>query len=411
LTKTLLQQKQPSITGINISKSIVVVLVLIFLMASCIIDVKIAWISASESSSAELAENSWVPKAPMQVARSCLGVVAVNRKIYAIGGSNESGFLPSLPSSDVSWFLSDRFVGTNEEYDPAKDTWTYKNPMPTPRIVFAITVYQNKIYCIGGKTNNGLTGVNEVYDPETDTWETKTPMPTPRGWLKANVLNERIYLAGGFPNSTLNEVYNPETDSWNTKNPAPAPLIFGFNSAASAVFNNRIYFIGGVSQDYHYNLNQIYDAETDEWSSGASPPSSVSGGVAVATTGFLAPEQIYVLGCSSYLRQGESQTFVRVYDPENDSWTFGTDVLTKRNSFGAAIVNDTLYTIGGYTYSWLPGNYAPIAVNEQYIPFGYGTIPQPSIQEPFPTILVAAAAVAVAVAGAGLLVYFRKRNH
>jgi len=117
--------------------------------------------------------------------------------------------------------------------------------MPTPRIAFAIAVYQNKIYCIGGKTDNGLTGVNEVYDSETDTWETKASMPTPRDWLKANVLNGRIYLAGGYPkSSTLNEGYDAETDSWSTKTPAPTPLIFGFNSAASTVFNNSIYFLG-----------------------------------------------------------------------------------------------------------------------------------------------------------------------
>jgi len=34
-----------------------------------------------------------------------------------------------------------------------------------------------------------------------------------------------------------------------------------------------------------------------------------------------------------------------------------------------------------------------------------------SVEEPFPTMLVAVAAVAVAVGSVGVLVYFRKRNH
>jgi len=103
-------------------------------------------------------EDSWATKAPMQQARSGLGVAAVNGKIYAIGGSNASGFAPSIPGSAV---LGNRDIGghlgTNEEYDPETDTWTYKASMPTPRIVFATAVYQNKIYCIGGKTSDGYT--------------------------------------------------------------------------------------------------------------------------------------------------------------------------------------------------------------------------------------------------------------
>jgi len=53
-----------------------------------------------------------------------------------------------------------RPVGTNEEYDPATNRWTYKTPKPTSGGGFGIAVYKNKIYCIGDN-------VNEVYDPVT----------------------------------------------------------------------------------------------------------------------------------------------------------------------------------------------------------------------------------------------------
>jgi N-acetylneuraminic acid mutarotase len=312
-------------------------------------------------------EDSWATKAPMQVARSALGVAAVNGKIYAIGGSNQSGFAPSMPDSTVLGIKHN--VDTNEEYDPATNTWTFKKPMPTPRNNFAIAVYQNKIYCIGGYTENGHTGLNEIYDPATDTWETKTSMPTARGWLMANVVDDKIYLIGGYPNTTLNEVYDPATDTWITKTPSPKPTAFT-GGYASAVFENKIYVIGGLSEDYSYNLNQIYDTETGTWSFGTSPPSSIDGGAAVATTGNLAPKQIYVLGAPSALRQGEERNFVRVYDPETDNWTFGADVPTKRYNFGVAVINDIFYVIGGHTYDF-PGFFAPSAANEQYTPIGY----------------------------------------
>jgi len=312
-------------------------------------------------------EDSWTSKTPMHQARSGLGVAAVNGKIYAIGGTNASGFAPSMPGSSV--LGNEDNVATNEEYDPATNTWTFKTPMPTPRMQFAIAVYQNKIYCIGGYTENGYTGVNEVYDPATDTWETKTSMPTARRGLTANVVGDKIYLVGGTLNGTLNEVYDPATDTWTTKTPSPKDTTFVI--CVSAVFDNKIYVIGGLSEDQSYNLNQIYDTETDTWSYGTSPPSSVGGGAAVATTGELAPKRIYVLGELGGLRQGEEQTFVRVYEPETDSWSFGADAPTSRYNFGVAVINDTFYVIGGHTYNFLPGNFAPSATNEQYTPIGY----------------------------------------
>jgi hypothetical protein len=136
-------------------KSIALLIVLVFLTASCIVVAKPAL------SSTDIVEDSWVSKTPMQVARDGLGVAVVNGKIYAIGGFTESGV-----------------VGTNEEYDPETDTWTFKKPMPTPRQLFAVAVYQNKIYCLGGTTDDSYySNVIDVYDPATDTWVTKPKMP------------------------------------------------------------------------------------------------------------------------------------------------------------------------------------------------------------------------------------------
>ena len=72
------------------------------------------------------------------------GVAVVNGKIYAIGGL-------LLKYRDKTTIQSVD-VATNEEYDPATNTWSYKALMPTQRDSFAIAVYQNKIYCIGGST-------------------------------------------------------------------------------------------------------------------------------------------------------------------------------------------------------------------------------------------------------------------
>jgi hypothetical protein len=224
-------------------------------------------------------------------------------------------------------------------------------------------------------------------------------------------------LIGGYaPNNssirlTLNEVYDPATDSWATK----TPMLNATYGCVSAVVDNKIYFISGLARV------QVYDTKTDTWSLRAPPPSSVYHGAAVATTGVLAPKKLYALGNSGHQRIGEPECFVRVYNSENDSWTFGTDIPTIRSDFGVVVVEDRLYVIGGYAHFYpdlLSRSTGPTVtlytINEQYTPFGYGTSDSSSkncVTEPFPTELaIAASGASLVAAGVGLLFLFRRRR-
>ena len=355
------------------SKKVVLLFALVFLSSTLIM--------AESVSAVDL--GSWTTRASMQEARSELGVVVANGKIYAVGGSTKQGEEP----------YTGGIVGTNEEYDPATNTWVFKTPMPTPRIDFGIAVYNNKIYCVGGKDGESITNVNEVYYPATDTWETKEPMPTPRYGMRANVVNGKIYLVGGddpdvsidWGASTHNEVYDPETDSWSTKTPVPHPT----TRYASAVFDDKIYVIGGYigrgsardgAEGLHFDLNQVYDTETDSWSYGA-PLTEGYGSVAGAvTTGLNAPMRIYVIGEMRLNFGDDTDYFVRVYDPVGDNWVSGANIPTDRANFGVAVLDDMLYVIGGGT-AYLNGfnigdpiTLKKYATNERYTPIGYGTV-------------------------------------
>ena len=309
----------------------------------------------------------------MQKARSYLGVVAVNGKIYAIGGSTATGSYPYAGGVE----------GLNEEYDPSSNTWSYKTPMPTPMSEFGIAVYSNKIYCMEDN-------VNQVYDPATDTWENRTHMPTPRHRLGANVVDGRIYLIGGYDRSlpyggdatAINEVYDPETDTWSKK----APMLAEKCDYASAVVGDKIYIIGGGSLSQPLTtVTQIYDTKTDSWSYGAAFPYEylsfrfLEGEKAAVTSGVDAPERIYIFA-ELYETGEEPEYSVQIYNPENDSWTVGADIPTDRIHFGVAVLDDLFYVIGGGTaYSPIPFDPNPptltkYATNECYIPFGYGTI-------------------------------------
>jgi N-acetylneuraminic acid mutarotase len=329
----------------------------------------------------EITEDSWTTMVSMPTARVGLGVAVVDGKIYAIGGHT-----------------GNERTAANEVYDPASDTWSTKEQMPTPRIGFAIAAYGKMIYCIGGNVGEA-TAISECYDTATDSWTTKTSMPAPMIGMSANVVNGKIFVIGG--NSTF--AYDPETDSWTERTPAPTD-VWGH---ASAVVDNKIYVIGGTVS----NLNQIYDPKTDKWSNGTNPTESLYYAVGAATTGLYAPKRVYVLGGGYYVVGSPDWHFPGslnlIYDPASGNWSSGSNMLTAKNGFGAAVVEDVLYVIGGAVVNGGDG-YA-LNATERYVPVGYNTV-QSANSKPFPTMLIVGAVVVVTVVGLGLLFYFKKRK-
>jgi N-acetylneuraminic acid mutarotase len=331
--------------------------------------------------SAEIAEDTWDTKAPMNEARSDMRIASVNGKIYAIGGS------ASHSSQDTA-----KTLATNEEYNPQTDTWTLKKPMPTVRYFFEVAVYQDKIYCIGGKTPNGtLTGINEMYDTSTDTWETKTAMPTIRLSFRANTLDNKIYVVGGYDAYTgfdvntvsTNEVYDPSTDTWTTKALSPIAT----RAYASAVCNDKLYLFGGLTNELKDigNITQIYNPQTDSWSFGASSLEITTCYKAVTTTGIHAPQKIYTF--DTKLSSHNRSVTEMIYDPATNTWSIGTPMPNWRYNFDVCNVDDIIYVIGGCNTTF-PDPYSSnciitqFALNEQYFPGGYTIAELPTVTPP-----------------------------
>jgi hypothetical protein len=358
----------------KMSKPLALALVLVFLTISSII-VVLPVSGATET------ENTWVAKAPMQQARWGLGVIAVDGKIYAIGGTTSTGFISSV-------------LSTNEQYDPTTNTWVYKASMPTARVYFAIAAYENKIYCLGGITGMGIselimpgmytdndTDAVEVYDTLTDTWTVKAHMPKGGGMhMSAQEVNGLIYV---FDSQNYVYVYNPINDSWNEKDRMSIPPY-------TTVIEGKIIATGthGVRPNSTYyspahEVQQVatYDPMTNNLTQGSDASIGVDAGNVGATSGIYAPQRVYVMGVKS--STSPSIPVNQAYDPITNTWTEGTPMPTLRTSFGVAAVNDNLYAIGGlvisYTYD-STGKYiqssqaTPTKINEQYIPIGYGTL-------------------------------------
>ncbi len=261
-------------------------------------------------------EDSWTTKAPMHQARSGLGVIAVDGKIYAIGGST-SGSLSA--------------IGTNEQYNPTTDTWVYKAPMPTPRVYFATAAYQNLIYCIGGVNGERLvdersgfyTAIDssavEVYDTTTDNWTIKPNMPKGGGMhMSAQEINGKIYVL----DSPYIFVYDPVNDTWTWNDNLTLPRY-------SAVVGNKIVatnskFLLPPSTHFGETVQQIfsYDPQSNNITQGSDSVVSVDAGGVCATAGKYAPLRVYVMGVKS--NTSPNVPINLVYDPKTDSWATAT---------------------------------------------------------------------------------------
>jgi Kelch motif len=306
-------------------------------------------------------ENTWEQKTQMPTARGGLGVIAADGKIYAIGGATSLDAPPYFyigAPPDSSHFLR-----TNEQYDPATDTWVTKTPMPTPRAFFAIAAYEGKIYCIGGQIGwrqepaadylwgSQETAVNEVYDIAEDTWSTLTPMPFSNNYLHASVINDRIYVIS--PGACC--VYNPSNDSWSSIASMPYPQGGAWSKALPiASIGENIYSTGQIASTI-----LIYDTTDNSWSKGEVGPQHIDTGAGAATNGINAPIRFYIMGYSPQVSIA--------YDPQTAVWTNTSAMPTQRIGFGLTVINDVIYAIGGFT----------TGANEMYIPIGYGA-PDPS---------------------------------
>jgi N-acetylneuraminic acid mutarotase len=237
--------------------------------------------------------------------------------------------------------------------DASNSEWVEKATMPTGRYNFGAAVVNGTIYAIGGITNiperksghiTTTINVNEAYDPANDVWVEKTPMPSPH-WLDSYgiaVWQNRIYCIGG----PANNVYDPATDTWEAKAPMPTSRQW----LTANVVDDEIYLIGGLAFGpapawqaaltndpltklvtySSSSLNEVYDPVTDSWSEKSPIPYAVD-----SYASAVVDNKIYVIGGRI---GGDVVGFVQVYDPQTDEWSQAASVPVPVEAAAAGVM-------------------------------------------------------------------------
>jgi N-acetylneuraminic acid mutarotase len=280
---------------------------------------------------------AWRAGAPMlKPVRSAASAVH-DGKIYVFGGTSPENTTVNLV----------------QEYDPAKNQWTMKAPMPVASFDVAAHTIGDRIYVLAAYGAGGFMNQFMSYDPVLNQWETKAPKPTYRYEFASAVVAGRIYVLGGqgtidngpwasgkpWAFKDLVEIYDPASNSWSSGQPAPML----FSSATSCTANGDIHVFDGTTgaNSTLQSSALIFHPGSNAWSTGSpTQQAKVAGSNCVSAGG-----NFYILGGTS--SEGSAANSVRRYDPVGNTWTSPTRLPSSRYWSAAAAVGNELFIFGG----------------------------------------------------------------
>ena len=313
------------------------------------------------SAVAQMPQSPWKTAAPFPEPDEELYGVAVNGKMYVIGGWGDGNAR-----------------GANYEYDPATDKWTKKRSMPRPAHHAALAAANGKIYVFGGfvvpqKTQLPVGAawepIDDVweYDPAADSWKTLAPLPGKRGAAVAVEVGGKIYVIGGAttvegskdpfftffgPSRVLatNDVYDPATDKWESRRPMAVPR----NHAFAGAVDGKIYVIGGrtghafILSATNTDAVEEYSPVADMWSAPKERMPTPRSGGGWGTDG----RRIYVAGGEATTKElvGAFRA-IEAYEPATNSWIALPSMPMPRHGVAGAVIGNHFHLVSGMIQS------------------------------------------------------------
>lgn len=139
----------------------------------------------------ETAQAPWAPRAYHQAA-------VLNGRIYVFGGGN---YVPGYEARNDVWSSED---GVNWVEETAAAPWS-------PRLWFSAAVYRDRIWVVGGWSNNPSKNWGDVWhSADGKTWE---KLESKVSWKERHehsvyVFQDKLWLAGGHAQPLSNEVWS-----------------------------------------------------------------------------------------------------------------------------------------------------------------------------------------------------------
>jgi N-acetylneuraminic acid mutarotase len=248
-------------------------------------------------------------------------------------------------------------------YDPIANTWAAIADLPQlPNgpgfggITHAgLTSDGINIYIAGGYTSNAngtgqVFGTKQVwrYNVNLNTYTRLPDLPMALATGQLRYLNGKIHYMGGANLSRVdvNIHYALALDNLSAGWKALAPLNNPANHPGSAVYNGKIYFLGGAHGQDANTVTQktleVYEEGTNKWTNLAPMP---VGRDHIASDVVVMGARILVLGGET--SHNVLSKLVSAYTPATNTWSELTPLTAGKSAGVAAVLNGNLYYTGG----------------------------------------------------------------
>lgn len=263
-----------------------------------------------------------------------IAVVALNQKIYVIGGFDAQA----------------RVVNRVSAFDPATGAWAAVAPIPARMHHANAAVLDGKIWVVGFL--DGLTFSADrrafVYDPAADAWSPGPDLPPMfgRGAAGTVAIGRKIYVVGGLSGRAVYpfvHAYDVDAGAWERLPDLPTIR----DHMAIGAVAGKIVVAGGRAGDINSHVDRVdvFDPAVGEWTIGAPMPTS-RGGCAAAVVG----DELVVIGGEGN-RGDPSGVYaaVEAYDAVNDAWRSLDPMPVPKHGMWAAAIDGVIYVPGGAT--------------------------------------------------------------
>ncbi|CAM6127266.1 unnamed protein product [Calypogeia fissa] len=236
--------------------------------------------------------------------------------------------------------------------------WSSRVPLPGKLTDHAAIAVDEKVYIIGGADVNGnVTAQVLLYDSILHNYTTVASMPQARYRFGAALdpTENKIYVVGGRvsdppTNSSSGVVsttfiYDIATNVWTQG----ADILSAGSDQCAAFLGGQVYMTGGYAPDYslpYLSALQIYDIATDKWSYGPNMTTPRGDLMCTAFDG-----EMYAVGGYVYDNSSDQNSFtaaVESFNPNTSIWTTQPSLLTPRGDGAVTVLpGDMLMVVGG----------------------------------------------------------------